>query len=76
MKGENFLPQNLSRKIWLIACMSVIAISSGCQQRKNALTEVESPLLGVWEAGEEIHLIAPKKCILITSEHYVDLAEK
>ena len=56
--------------------MSVIAISSGCQQRKNALTEVESPLLGVWEAGEEIHLIAPKKCILITSEHYVDLAEK
>lgn len=56
--------------------MSAIATSSGCQSRENVLTKVESPILGVWEQGELINLTASKDCILITQDHYVELAEK
>lgn len=68
--------RNLNRKILKIACLSVIVISQGCTPRDSVSKQVESPILGVWEQGETLNLTAPKDCILITQDHYVELAEK
>jgi hypothetical protein len=76
-KGDALFISKIRRKIWLIVCMSAIVTSSGCTLKGRDSKEVEpSPILGLWAAGEAISLTAPKDCILITSDHYVDLAEK